>query len=161
MVNAKEKGSRVEGELINILREHTGYPFERTPKSGSLPSNMKLKGDLWIPQASNVYTIEVKSQKEDPLGSRKLLVNKSSSLFNWWEQTLRESEQNDNYPLLFYKYNYGGWYAVWSLDHQPLLNEHNRIKTPASNYIMIKGYNLIIQAIEDFLDFNKDLEYVT
>ena len=105
------KGSRAEYKVRDLLREHTGLQWERCPASGALGAQFKMKGDLYVPGKGNLYTVECKSYKEDHLSS-KILTNTTSPLFDWWEQTDREAEQNGNEPLLVYKWDRSKFYIM-------------------------------------------------
>ena len=63
MVDSRAKGARGEYLVRDMLREATGYKFERVPASGALEY---LKGDLYVPNAANKYCIEVKNYSESP-----------------------------------------------------------------------------------------------
>lgn len=112
MVNkSKEKGSRAEYALKKILRDATGLNFQRTPGSGALNEAHKLKGDLYVVNAANKFCIEVKHYKDDHLTS-KILSSKSPQLIEWWEQAVRQGEQVDMIPLLFFKHDRGKWFMA-------------------------------------------------
>ena len=67
MVDSRAKGARGEYLVRDILREFTGYQFERVPSSGALEY---LKGDLYVPHAKNKYCIEVKNYESSPLSDK-------------------------------------------------------------------------------------------
>lgn len=145
MVDSRSKGARGEQAVKKLLVDATGLPFERTPQSGALAAAHKLKGDVYVPGKTNVFTIEVKNYAEDPLSS-KHLKNKTCLLDEWWEQAKREAKQNDNLPLLFYKYYRSPWFVVvGSLTFLP------------EEISCIYSYRLeaFILPAEDFLKFNK------
>ena len=58
MVDSRAKGARGEYLVRDMLREATGYQFERVPNSGALEY---LKGDLYVPNERNRFCIEVKN----------------------------------------------------------------------------------------------------
>ena len=99
-----QKGTRFEYSVRDMLRKYTNLEWQRCPASGALGAQFKLKGDLYVPGEKNLYTVECKHYKDDHLSS-KILVNSTSPLFDWWEQSVRESKQNCNKPLLVYKYD--------------------------------------------------------
>jgi Holliday junction resolvase len=101
MVDSRDKGARGEYLVRDLLREHTGLPFERVPASGALSY---LKGDLYVPNQNNRYCIEVKSYEESAL-TDKILTNKSNNLIRWWEKIVMQADNQNQEPLLFFKYN--------------------------------------------------------
>ena len=111
MVDSKAKGSRAEEKARDILREYTKHKWERTPFSGALSANHKLKGDLYIPSENTVFCVEVKHYAEDNFTS-KLFTDKSPTLIAWWEQTLREAEEMEKLPLLLYKFDRSKWFVA-------------------------------------------------
>lgn len=108
---SKAKGSRCENQVKEILLKHTKHRWERTPMSGALGAQHGLKGDVYIPQAYNVYTIEIKCYKDEHLNSA-ILSSIDSQFHKWWDQCLRESNQNSNEPLLIFKKDRGKWFVT-------------------------------------------------
>lgn len=104
VVDSRAKGARAESVVRDILREKTGLQFERVPGSGALDPKHKLKGDLYIPDSSNRFCIEVKHYAEDHLTS-KLLTSKTPQLVIFWEQCIRQAAQVGRDPLLIYKFD--------------------------------------------------------
>ena len=111
MVDSRAKGYRAEDALKKLLRLETGLNFQRTPGSGALNETHKLKGDVYIPNAANKYCIEVKHYKDDHLTS-KILTGKTPQLIEWWEQAVRQGEQVDMQPILFFKFNNSKWFMA-------------------------------------------------
>lgn len=101
MVDSRDKGNRGEYLVRDMLRTHTGLNFERVPMSGALSY---LKGDLYVPNANNVYCIEVKNYEESAL-TDKILTNKSNNLIKWWDKIVLQANSQKQKPLLFFKYN--------------------------------------------------------
>jgi Holliday junction resolvase len=101
MVDSRDKGSRGEYLVRDLLRTHTGLPFERVPSSGALSY---LKGDIYIPNHNNCFCIEVKFYEESAL-TDKILTNKSNNLVKWWDKIVLQAENQKQEPLLFFKYN--------------------------------------------------------
>lgn len=121
MVDSRQKGARAETVFRDILREHTKLQFERVPGSGALDPKHKLKGDLYIPDASNIFCIEVKHYCEDHLTS-KLLTSKTPQLLEWWEQCERQGRQVDRKPLLLYKFDRSKCFAAFKDEPTQLFN---------------------------------------
>lgn len=104
MVNSRDKGARGENTVKAKLRELTGLNWERTPGSGALGVQHQLKGDLYVPNRTNLYVVETKNYEEDHLDS-KILTGKSPVLIEWWEQAVRQGTQVNRIPLLIFKHN--------------------------------------------------------
>lgn len=111
MVDSRQKGGRAESALKKVLRDATGLNFQRTPGSGALAPTHMLKGDIYIPNAANKYCIEVKHYKDDHLTS-KILTGKTPQLIAWWEQAVRQGNQVDMQPLLFFKFDRSKWFMA-------------------------------------------------
>jgi Holliday junction resolvase len=101
MVDSRDKGSRGEYLVRDLLREHTGLGFERVPLSGALAY---LKGDIYIPNRHNRYCIECKFYEESALND-KILTNKSNNLIKWWAKIVEQATNQKQEPLLLFKYN--------------------------------------------------------
>jgi hypothetical protein len=147
MIDSRAKGARGELKVRDTLRELTGLKWERTPGSGAYSQSHGLKGDVYIPGNTNKYTVEVKSYEEDYLTS-KILHNKSNKLLEWWEQAERQAAQNDNIPLLIFKYDRSKLFAAF----QPVLLEnykYNCIK------LYINDMVIIVSLLEDFINYEK------
>lgn len=109
MSMSKEKGARGETQVRDYLRQVTGLEFERTPMSGA--SSIKgMKGDLFIPNYFNKFTVEVKFYEGDELGS--LVLGGKGVFKDWWEQAIRQAKDNNNSPMVIYKWNRSKLYLV-------------------------------------------------
>lgn len=113
MVDPRQKGARGELQVRDKLRELTGHVWERTPGSGALDPKHKLKGDLYIPDASNVYCVEVKNYEEDHITS-KLLTSSNPQLIEWWTQAERQASQVGRKPLLIFKFNRSKMFVAYN-----------------------------------------------
>lgn len=111
MVDSRQKGSRTENQAKDILKRHTRLNWQRVPGSGALAVAHQLKGDLYIPNASNKYCVEVKGYKEDHLTS-KILTDKNPQLAEWWSQAVRQGKQVDMTPLLIFKKDRGKFFVA-------------------------------------------------
>lgn len=124
MVDPRAKGARGETTVRDALRTLTGLHWERTPGSGALDQKHGLKGDLYVPNAKNIYCVEVKSYEEDQLSSS-VLSSKSPTILEWWDQAVRQGHQVQRKPLLIYKFNrskiYVAYESVPSTDIKTLL----------------------------------------
>lgn len=113
MVDPRQKGARGETQVKDKLRELTGLKWERTPGSGALDPKHKLKGDLYIPDSSNAYCVEVKNYEEDHISS-KLLTSSNPQLLEWWTQAERQAEQVGRKPLLIFKFNRSKMFVAYN-----------------------------------------------
>lgn len=104
MVDSRAKGARVETQIRDALRKSTGLGWERVPGSGALDPKHKLKGDLYIPEKTNLYCVEAKGYAEDHLTSA-LLTGKTPQIVQFWEQATRQGKQVDKKPLLVFKFD--------------------------------------------------------
>jgi len=102
MVDARAKGARGEYLVRDMLREATGYKFERVPASGALEY---LKGDLYVPNEKNIFCIEVKNYAESPLSDKIFTATKTNNLINWWTKIQKQARGGNQEPMLFFKYN--------------------------------------------------------
>ena len=102
MVDSRAKGARGEYLVRDMLRNATGFQFERVPSSGALEY---LKGDLYVPHAKNLFCIEVKNYENSPLSDKIFTAPKTNNLIKWWKKLLIQAERGNQEPLLFFKYN--------------------------------------------------------
>ena len=102
MVDSRAKGARGEYLVRDMLREHTGYQFERVPSSGALEY---LKGDLYVPHAKNKFCIEVKNYESSPLSDKIFTAPKTNNLIQWWKKLEKQAAGGNQLPMLFFKYN--------------------------------------------------------
>ena len=101
MVDSRAKGARGEYLVRDMLRDASGLQFERVPSSGALSY---LKGDLYVPDAKNLFCIEVKNYEKSPL-TDKIFTNKTNYLLQWWDKIVKQAELKLQQPLLFFKYS--------------------------------------------------------
>jgi len=147
MVDSRQKGSRAELVVRDKLREYTDLLWQRVPASGALSADHHLKGDLYIPRAYNNYCVEVKHYKEDQLTS-KVLSSKRPILFDWWEQTIRQSEQVEKLPLLIYKF-----------DRSKLFVGVHKKPIVTNRFIFISQINMYSLLLEDWI-LNEKVEFI-
>lgn len=113
MVDSRAKGARGEYLVRDMLRESTGYQFERVPNSGALEY---LKGDLYIPNEKNRFCIEVKNYSESPLCDKIFTAQKTNNLIRWWKKVVQQAEGGNQEPLLFFKYNRSKVFVVTAME---------------------------------------------
>ena len=119
MVDSRAKGARTELAVRDVLRKHTGLNWERVPGSGALDEKHGLKGDLYIPNSTNRYCVEVKGYAEDHLTSA-ILTSKSPQLLSFWEQAERQGRQVKKEPLLIFKFDRSKIFVAWAdLNYMP------------------------------------------
>lgn len=112
MVDSRAKGARGEYLVRDMLREHTGYQFERVPNSGALEY---LKGDLYVPHEKNRFCIEVKNYESSPLSDKIFTAKKTNNLIKWWIKLLQQAAGGNQEALLFFKYNRSPVFVVTNL----------------------------------------------
>jgi hypothetical protein len=148
MIDSRAKGARGELKVRDMLRELTGLKWERIPGSGAYSTSHGLKGDVYVPGTTNVFTIEVKSYEEDHLSS-KILHNKSNPLLGWWEQAQRQAIQNGNLPLLIFKYDRSKIFVAYPCGIWSNREVYNSI------LIKVDDYEFSVSLLEDFIKKEK------
>jgi hypothetical protein len=147
MIDSRAKGARGELKVRDTLRELTGLKWERTPGSGAYSQSHGLKGDVYVPGTTNLFTVEVKSYEEDQMTSK--MFNDSSKLLEWWEQADRQAKQNMNLPLLIFKYDRSKIFVAYP----PGIWLDNTLYNNIA--VRIKGYSFSIALLEDFIKHAK------
>ena len=142
MVNSRSKGMRGEYYVRDMLRTLTGLRFERVPQSGALEY---LKGDIYLPDASNTYCIEVKNVGETPFSDKLFTQEKTNPLINWWKKLL--VQKGDKKPVLFFKYNRSPVFAV--IDEEPKAVE---------KWVYIQWLNAYVVLAEEWIK-NEDIKW--
>ena len=113
MVDSRQKGARAENNCKALLQKYYKLGWMRVPSSGALDKSHGLKGDLYFkPVDFNRYCVEVKHYKDDALTSK--VLSGKSSLEAWWAQTVRESDEVQKRPLLFFKHDRSKWFVAYS-----------------------------------------------
>ena len=113
MVDSREKGARGETTARDALRKLTKLKWERVPGSGAFDPKHGLKGDLYVPNVSNRFCVEVKSYKDCHI-DHTLIAGKNPQLLIWWEQTSRQAIQTERLPLLIFKHDRSKLFAAFS-----------------------------------------------
>lgn len=146
MVDSRAKGARAESDAASFLEKHTGILFKRVPLSGALHASHGLKGDLYIPNSSNKYCIEVKHYAEDNF-STKVLTDKDPILFTWWKQTIRESKEINRLPLLLFKHDRSKWFVGFNQEPGSL----------AYRWACVQDgeYKVFIAKLEDWIKYER------
>lgn len=110
-INSRTKGQRGEYQARDILRDYSGHQFERVPASGALSY---LKGDLFIPDETCRFLIEVKNYEESHFND-KIFTNKSNNFVKWWEKAVEQASYKEQLPLVIFKYNRSKLFVVTNL----------------------------------------------
>jgi len=145
---SKAKGTRAEAAACKVLTAQTGWNWERIPLSGALDAKHGLKGDIYIPKELMKYSVEVKHYKEDHLTS-KMLTGKYPQIQEWWDQTVREQQENEaEHPLLIFKFDRSKWFCAFQ--EEPF-NDYR-------HFYYSEGYYLA--KLEDYLTDRKKEDWV-
>jgi hypothetical protein len=70
-----------------------------------------MKGDLYLPNTSNRFCIEVKNYAESAL-TDKIFTSKTNNLVLWWDKVVKQAAECGQEPLLFFKYDRSKVYVV-------------------------------------------------
>lgn len=151
MVDSRDKGTRAETVMKTTLRTLTGLDWQRTPSSGALSPIHGLKGDLYIPNTTNLFCVECKHYADDHINSG-LLTHKNPQLIQWWEQCKRQADQVNREPLLLFKFDRSKIFAAYEI----LPNSTNL----PFLYLSRNGYEFYISTLEDWINFEQP-EFIT
>jgi Holliday junction resolvase len=141
MVDSRDKGSRAEAAIKKTMKELTGLPWERTPSSGALDPKHGLKGDLYVPNRTNLFCVECKHYADDHINSG-ILTHKTPQLFSWWEQCKRQADQVSREPLLIFKFDRSKLFCAFEVmpeSHTPFV------------YISRDGNEFYVAMLEDWI----------
>ena len=100
-------------EFESLLRKELGLEFHRTPHSGALSY---FKSDIFLPSdtAGFEWNIECKHYKE--IQWNNLLTSKTTNIFGFWEQAVREAEVMKKKPLLLFRWDRSKDFAAYDDD---------------------------------------------
>lgn len=146
MVDSRQKGARAESGAKDILRRYTGLNWQRVPASGALGPEHGMKGDLYIAKSNNIFCVEVKHYKDDQL-STKVLTSVKPTIYDWWEQALRQGEQVEAEPLLIFKHDRSKYFVCFQSEPESIDYE----------YIYLSEYAIFIAKLEDWLKWEEIL----
>jgi len=142
MVDPRGKGARGENYFKDLLVKHTGLGWRRTPGSGALDPQHKLKGDLYIPEYPLRFCVEAKNYADDHLTSE-VLTGKNPMLVQWWAQAVRQGHQVDKEPLLLFKFNRSKPFAALPL--------HIDMQVERAMVILTPEYDFQVALAEEWL----------
>lgn len=150
---SRDKGSRAEYQVRDILRKHTGLQYERCPGSGAYSESHALKADIYLPSSTgkiSAYSIEVKHYKDTQI-TPNLFNATESTLEKWLEQCNREAEQMNSKPLLVFRHDRGKWLVA-----VPINDALDILDSGITHMILSKGINeVVILLLSDWLSTKK------
>jgi hypothetical protein len=107
--NGRRKGAAYELKIAKKLADWCGEVLRRTPMSGgwSKDAAFGVGGDLVCDNPCFSYHVEMKKREGWRLEDLLTGANNthSSSILEWWRQTLRESAHTGKIPLLIFSRN--------------------------------------------------------
>ena len=145
MIDVRAKGATAETKVRDELRKTTGLKWERVPGSGALDPKHHLKADLYVPNETNLYCVEVKHYKDDHF-TTKLLTDKNPQIIEWWEQAVRQGKQVGRKPLLLFKHDRSKIFAAY--EDMP----DNDFRFVFMNLL---GYNFYISLLSEWIQNKK------
>jgi hypothetical protein len=134
--------------MVKKLKEDTGLNWKRVPGSGALHQDHGLKGDVYVPNEHNYWCCEVKHYK-DPQLTSKILTDKDPMLLQWWSQAVRQAEQTDKKPILFFKHDRSKWFVAMNWADNVFDNIASR-DTPKC--IVLNPWDVIIFSYDIWLE---------
>lgn len=144
MVDPRAKGARTETTIRDLLRKHTNLQWERVPGSGALDEKHGLKGDLYVPNANNLFCVEAKGYADDHLTSA-VLTSKNPQLIQFWEQAVRQGLQVKKEPLLAFKHDRSKVFVAFRA--MPTTNAYRWL------YGSINEHEFYLALLEDWLTY--------
>lgn len=143
-INSRTKGQRGEYQVRDLLREHSGYQWERVPASGALSY---LKGDLFIPDHESNLFVEVKNYEESHF-SDKLLTNKSNYILTWWNKAIEQASYKEQEPIVIFKYNRSKFFVITKLEPKS-----------TDRYFYLKWLGCYVLLLEEWLE-GEDIKWL-
>lgn len=140
VVDSRNKGARAEIVVRDKLRELTGLSWERVPSSGALSAVHQLKGDVYVSNEKNLYSVEVKHYEDNQLNTS-ILTAKDPLLLEWMQQAVRQGTQVNKEPLLIFKH-----------DRSPLFVAFTSMPTDGYRffYISAKGLEFYVSLLDEW-----------
>ena len=103
MANAgKIKGSAYEAKIALLLSKEFGKEFRRVPLSGAIDY---LKGDIWMPHDTAWFPYCIECKHYASIEWNNLLTSKTTDMYSFWAQTVREAGVMHKKPLLIFRWN--------------------------------------------------------
>ena len=111
MVDSRAKGAEGEKQVKDLLRKHTGLPFERVPMSGALPF---MKGDLFVPDTALIYCEDFALTILYNICNRKIFVMMMSILIGRSKICYTKSPRDGGHAVLRHRGLYtDNWQKEW------------------------------------------------
>lgn len=141
---SKAKGSAYEAKIATLLTKEFKKEFRRVPLSGALEW---MKGDIvCIKDTAWFYwCIECKHYKE--INWNNLLTAKSTEMYSFWEQAVREAKVMEKEPLLIFRW-----------DRSKDFVAYNDEIVQVDNFIHVKsfGHEFKIALLSEWIDAVKN-----
>lgn len=108
------------------MSKELSLDVKRVPLSGALPG---LKGDLYVPKILREFPFVIEAKHYKEIEFKNLLTAKSNDIYMFWEQTLRETAEVNEYfgtekiPVLMFKWDRSKDFVSWSCDKISCENE--------------------------------------
>lgn len=126
MTNSKQKGNSFERSIAKRLGAHFGIHFKRTPSSGAHVggsnrakntdltdgAKLALAGDIMVGDDNFKFSLELKAYNDDPK-FHQIVHGDCKVLDGWIAQSDSDAAFVNKFPLLIFKINRKGEYAVF------------------------------------------------
>jgi len=160
-LHSQNKGKNFERQLCEILSQHFGEGFKRTPYSGSIfgKTNISrsvgmsegvintLTGDLMTPDGFP-FSVECKAYQD--LEFHRLLTGNCTKVDSWTTQATQDATLSKKEMLVVFKLNNKGIFVCLNYD---LIKDFN-----LDNYIKYKNFAII--SLEKFLEMKNNINIV-
>lgn len=164
-INSRAKGSRTERTVCEVLHKWTGRKFAKVPASGGLHWNISQAcGDVICLAEKHKFPFAVEVKGYEKIDFSHLLTdNKNKKIIEFWEQSVRDSQEAKKIPLLLMRYNglpKNFFFVV--LDLKTTQKFPHTITTYCSNRLVFKSssHNLVILRSDEFFQIPyKELKY--
>ncbi len=105
-INSKEKGDSNEREFAKYLKEWTGVPFCRVPRSGGLrwKNTANVCGDVVCEDMDFKFRFAVETKSYKTITFSKV-IGKNNILLKFWRQAREDAERAEKEPMLSVRAN--------------------------------------------------------
>jgi hypothetical protein len=131
--NSRAKGRRAERDVAKLLAKwwrkiDKKVEFKPTPLSGGwggrdggkhVRAHFKASGDLMTTSVSFPFTIEVKHR--EAWSMRNLVAGRATPVWDWWVQSQRQSEEEGEIAMLWFRKNNFPWMVALPPSSLPLV----------------------------------------
>ncbi len=145
-INSRSKGKRGERDIAKMLEAWWGSKFTSTPMSGGFATkgfrdDWNASGDVVTPDLTFPFCVEVKWREGWDLLQVLKSTETSIPIWEWWDQTLRETPEG-KIPFLVFKRNNQPWFFLTHAD---------QAKNVKGMWLDdFQGRRIIIGLLEDF-----------